>query len=110
MGAKYLSRLVRLHLRRRSILMNMLAIEPELHSPTKACGLGAQRELKEKWYMAIALLTPEIKAGHIRELVMAQTNDLTCEECIKARDARLNAILTEWSISVVSLSSIGSKI
>ncbi|KAI3616091.1 hypothetical protein WG66_013931 [Moniliophthora roreri] len=63
MGAKYLSRLVRLHLRRRSILMNMLAIEPELHSPTKACGLGAQRELKEKWYMAIALLTPEIKAG-----------------------------------------------
>ncbi|ESK95262.1 hypothetical protein Moror_4020 [Moniliophthora roreri MCA 2997] len=107
MSAKYFLHLVRLHMGRKSTLRNLLAKEPDPHSPIETCGFETQEKLRKNWYTAIALLTWDITAGmttgRIREVIMMHTRDLTCEGCIKARDARLNAVLAEWSMSVRSI-------
>ncbi|KAK7052867.1 hypothetical protein VNI00_004186 [Paramarasmius palmivorus] len=107
MGWKYMLRLFRLHMNRRTILMNLLAPPPEIHHPTRDCDYDDQKELKAKWNMAVGSLTWEIRADTptslIREIVEAYTGEITCKKCIKARDTRLNTILTEWSMSVRSI-------
>ncbi|ESK90847.1 hypothetical protein Moror_16485 [Moniliophthora roreri MCA 2997] len=103
MGALYLSRLFRLHVGREGILKGLLEKEPNFHNETEECRIENQTILREKWNMAIATLTWEIKANTptslIRETVIARTSCITCNDCIKARDTRLSTILTEWSMA-----------
>ncbi|KAK7032196.1 hypothetical protein VNI00_013370 [Paramarasmius palmivorus] len=99
MGAVYLLWLFRLHTRRQSFLLKLFATPPDSHDATERC--LDQRELKQKWNMVIASLTRHIKADTppelIREHVAAHTNNITCKDCARARDARLDAILNEWA-------------
>ncbi|EEB96454.1 hypothetical protein MPER_04411 [Moniliophthora perniciosa FA553] len=101
-GASYLLRLIRLHEKRKKIIMNLLAKEPD---SLAVCGSEHQQELKKRWNIAIAGLLLETRADtptdYIREVVMTGTSVITCDGCIKAKDARLNAILTEWSKSTI---------
>ncbi|ESK91460.1 hypothetical protein Moror_2684 [Moniliophthora roreri MCA 2997] len=107
MGASYLLRLFRLHMERESILKAQLEMSPDLHAPTEECGFDDQRALKRKWNTGVAFLAAKIKADTsttlIREALMAHTGDITCEDCVKARDTRLNSILSEWSLAVRSI-------
>ncbi|KAK7052856.1 hypothetical protein VNI00_004175 [Paramarasmius palmivorus] len=104
MGVKYLRRLFRLQLDRQDILMGLLRPEPEIHTPTQQCSLEDQRVLKTKWDMAISSLVRVVRADTttnlIREVVTTFTSDVACENCLRARDTRLNTILTEWSMSL----------
>ncbi|KAK7052855.1 hypothetical protein VNI00_004174 [Paramarasmius palmivorus] len=62
MGWKYMLRLFRLHMNRRTTLMNLLAPAPDIHHPIRNCDFDDQKELKGKWSMAVASLTWEIRA------------------------------------------------
>ncbi|ESK95215.1 hypothetical protein Moror_3973 [Moniliophthora roreri MCA 2997] len=103
-GALYLLRLIRLHDKRKKIITDLLGEEPD---SAAVCGSGHQRELKQRWKVATAFLllgvNADIPTELIQEAVMTGTSAITCDGCIKARDARLNAVLTEWSMSVRSV-------
>ncbi|ESK92736.1 hypothetical protein Moror_15909 [Moniliophthora roreri MCA 2997] len=107
MGASYLLRLLRLHIGREEILKNLLGTEPDLHDETAECGFEDQKSLGRMWNMGVASLTWFVRADTatslIHEIIMAHTGDIVCGECIKARDARLNTVLTEWSMAVRSI-------
>ncbi|EEB86846.1 hypothetical protein MPER_16050 [Moniliophthora perniciosa FA553] len=106
MGATYLLRLLHLHMRRRTILLRLLARAPDSHGETEQCRSEDQM-LKEEWDMSVGCLVGKLNAGttpgFIQEAVMSHTSNITCEECIRARDAHLSFVLAEWSTTVVSL-------
>ncbi|KAI3622435.1 hypothetical protein WG66_016052 [Moniliophthora roreri] len=103
MGSRYLWKYVSLHSRRVEVLKRLLVKGPDLHDITKDCGFRKQRELRAKWNLGVAQLVFVLKADTtttaIREQILETTEDISCEECLKARDTRLNAILQEWSMS-----------
>ncbi|KAK7040209.1 hypothetical protein VNI00_010015 [Paramarasmius palmivorus] len=103
MGTRYLMKLVRLHLGRTEVLKGLLTVEPELHNPTKKCGFEDQKRLKRDWNYGVARLCWLIKAdtttSTIKNIIVEATKYITCEECIRARDVRLNALVAEWSLT-----------
>ncbi|KAK7029570.1 hypothetical protein VNI00_014447 [Paramarasmius palmivorus] len=103
MSSKYLLQLFNLHSNRRAMLSKLLSEELDHHDQTENCRLEDQRESKNRWNAAIESLVWDVNANTsinlIRERIFAHTSDITCDECIKARDARLNTILTEWTSS-----------
>ncbi|KAK7029567.1 hypothetical protein VNI00_014444 [Paramarasmius palmivorus] len=103
MGARYLLRLFHLHLNRKATLSSLLSKELEYHDETENCRFTNQNKAKNRWKTAMASLmwnaSLDMSTCLIRESVLSHTSDTICDECIKARDARLKIILTEWSIS-----------
>ncbi|KAL0573119.1 hypothetical protein V5O48_008841 [Marasmius crinis-equi] len=103
MGSTYMLRLFRLHLSRVETLKKLLSVEPGLHNPTVKCDFNGQRELREMWNLAVAslshVLKPNTTTTAIRDAIMLHTANLTCEQCIKLREARLSKIVKEWSMA-----------
>ncbi|KAK7040219.1 hypothetical protein VNI00_010025 [Paramarasmius palmivorus] len=118
MGGKYLLKLFILHLRRKEVLKGLLITVPDLHGPTEYCGYEEQKQLKAQWTFGSwdgwrgfftqvrAPLPPpafisnnlsDISTTQIQETILEATRFITCQECLKKRDARLYAILRDWS-------------
>ncbi|KAI3611665.1 hypothetical protein WG66_007767 [Moniliophthora roreri] len=107
MGPTYLLRLLRLHRIRQTTLLSLLAKAPDSHSETEECRSEDQQVLKGEWNTSVGFLIGKVNAGTvpglIREAVMSHTSSITCKDCTRARDARLNAVLAEWSATVRSV-------
>ncbi|ESK88345.1 hypothetical protein Moror_14807 [Moniliophthora roreri MCA 2997] len=102
-GPIYLQRLFEMLERRKSLLSDLLAIEPGLHNPTRKCGFSNQQVLKSEWNRGVSFLTWNINAGittsMIRDALKEATSKIKCKDCIRLRDQRLYAICMEWSIA-----------
>ncbi|KAK7031299.1 hypothetical protein VNI00_013554 [Paramarasmius palmivorus] len=105
-GPSYFRRLNDLHQTRKSILTQLLMTEPALHNLTKRCTFQDQQALRDGWNRGIVKIMKDMKAGVptslIRQQILEETTDIHCKDCIKARNARLDAVCTEWSITSVS--------
>ncbi|KAK7043202.1 hypothetical protein VNI00_008556 [Paramarasmius palmivorus] len=103
MGATYLLRLFSLHLRRKNVLKELLEKVPQLHNVTKDCGFNKQGELRACWNQGVAQLAMALRADttttEIRNTMLEATMSLRCSECLRVRDAHLNAILQDWSMA-----------
>ncbi|KAK7043174.1 hypothetical protein VNI00_008528 [Paramarasmius palmivorus] len=103
MGALYHGKLIRLLEDRKLILSNLLSVQLGLHDPTKKCGFTDQQVLKHAWARGVTSLTRVMNAGipttKIKEVLLDATNDVTCPDCIKLRDARVRTICAEWSLA-----------
>ncbi|KAK7040218.1 hypothetical protein VNI00_010024 [Paramarasmius palmivorus] len=103
MGSRYLLKFFSLHLRRTEALKQLLMKGPELHNITKTCGFEGQNLSKARWNQGVAKLALILKADttttFIRDTILEATEDISCTECLKARDARLNTTLQEWSMT-----------
>ncbi|KAF5337993.1 hypothetical protein D9758_014333 [Tetrapyrgos nigripes] len=103
MGSVYLGRLFRLHRSRIATLKASLMPPPALHNPTKECGFENQRVLSSAWMMATAYLLwsakPDTSTSAIRGVFNSMTKHITCRDCCKGRDDRINKIVINWSLS-----------
>ncbi|KAF9256884.1 hypothetical protein L218DRAFT_159304 [Marasmius fiardii PR-910] len=103
MGSVYLLRLFQLHMGRMDTLKGLLTAELGLHNPTPECDFGKQKLLKERWNLGVAsllfLMRPDTTTTLIREQMLEHTSDLSCPDCQRLRDTRLNRIINEWSMA-----------
>ncbi|THU80852.1 hypothetical protein K435DRAFT_785291 [Dendrothele bispora CBS 962.96] len=103
MGSIYLARLFKLHRTRVETLLRLLMPAPSLHNPTKRCGFEHQKVLASAWTMTTAYLSwsakPDISTSAIRAVFHAMTKHVTCPDCLKGRDGRLNKIIVNWSMT-----------
>ncbi|THU95007.1 hypothetical protein K435DRAFT_798483 [Dendrothele bispora CBS 962.96] len=103
MGSVYLARLFKLHRTRVETLLRLLLPAPSLHNPTSKCGFEQQKALGAAWTMTTAYLSwsakPDISISTIRAVFHAMMKHITCPECLKGRDERLNKIIVNWSIT-----------
>ncbi|KAF5361442.1 hypothetical protein D9758_006149 [Tetrapyrgos nigripes] len=107
MGSLYLIRLFRLHRSRVEALVTSLMPAPDLHDPTRDCGFESQQKiLLSAWTMAVAYLSqcakPNITMSDIRSVFDSMTTHITCEDCLKGRDDRVNKIVLNWTLVKVS--------
>ena len=63
MGAKYLRRLMSLHLTRVEELKRIIVQPPHTHPPTPVCGIVEQRNLSRAWALAASYLAWDSKPG-----------------------------------------------
>ncbi|THU89732.1 hypothetical protein K435DRAFT_760818 [Dendrothele bispora CBS 962.96] len=103
MGSVYLARLFKLHRTRVETLLRSLMPAPCLHNPTNKCGFEKQKALASAWTMTTAYLSwsakPDVSTSTIRAIFNAMTTHITCPDCLKGRDERLNQIIVNWSIT-----------
>ncbi|THU85097.1 hypothetical protein K435DRAFT_843386 [Dendrothele bispora CBS 962.96] len=103
MGSVYLARLFKLHRTRVETLLRLLMPAPSLHNPTSKCGFEQQKVLGAAWTMTTAWLSwsakPDISISTIRAVFHSMMKHITCPECLKGRDERLNKIIVNWSIT-----------
>ncbi|THU90259.1 hypothetical protein K435DRAFT_821195 [Dendrothele bispora CBS 962.96] len=106
MGSVYLARLFKLHRMRVETLLRLLMPAPCLHNPTNKCGFEQQKALTNAWTMTTAYLSwsakPDISTSTIRAIFNAMMKHITCPDCLKGRDERLNQIIVNWSITKVN--------
>ncbi|KAK7062532.1 hypothetical protein VNI00_000020 [Paramarasmius palmivorus] len=106
-GPVYLKKLFEMLESRKTQLKSLLSNEPSLHNPTPECGFPNQQRLKEAWNRAVSFLTWNLNAGIatgvVRQAILEATSEVTCPDCIKARDARLRTVCQEWSMAKRSI-------
>ncbi|THU88673.1 hypothetical protein K435DRAFT_679373, partial [Dendrothele bispora CBS 962.96] len=105
MGSVYLARLFKLHRTRFQTLLRLLIPAPCMHSPTNLCGFEQQKALANAWTMTTAYLSwsakPDISTSTIRAIFNAMMRHITCPDCLKRRDERLNQSMVNWSMTKV---------
>ncbi|THU95010.1 hypothetical protein K435DRAFT_898239, partial [Dendrothele bispora CBS 962.96] len=105
MGSVYLARLFKLHRTRVETLLRLLMPVPYLHNPTNKCGFEQQKALANAWTTTAAYLSrsakPDISTSTIRAIFNAMMKHITCPDCLRGRDERLNQIIVNWSITKV---------
>ncbi|KAF5361506.1 hypothetical protein D9758_006145 [Tetrapyrgos nigripes] len=102
MGSLYLARLFRLHRSRVKALMDSLMPAPDLHDSTRDCNFESQKTLLSAWTMAVTYLSqcakPDITMSDIRSVLDSTTTHITCKDCLKGRDDRVNKIVLNWTL------------
>ncbi|KAF5361445.1 hypothetical protein D9758_006147 [Tetrapyrgos nigripes] len=106
-GSLYLTRLFRLHRSRVEALVDSLMPAPNLHNPTQDCGYESQKTLLSAWTMAVTYLSrcakPDITTGDIRNVFDSMTTQITCKDCLKGRDDRVNKIVLNWTLTKITI-------
>ncbi|KAF5361504.1 hypothetical protein D9758_006143 [Tetrapyrgos nigripes] len=103
MGSLYLARLFRLHRSRVKTLMGLLMPAPDLHDPTRDCSFESQKALLSAWTMAVVYISqcarPDMLTSTIRSIFASMTGLITCRECLRGRDDRVNKIVVNWTLT-----------
>ncbi|KAL1691135.1 hypothetical protein GGG16DRAFT_125211 [Schizophyllum commune] len=111
-GAVYLSRLFVLHKRRMDALRDVLATEPNPHPETQACSFIDQKKLARAWHLASAYLVskgrPDLHPLVIQTTMHSLAVKIACGSCHEALRRRLQKALMDWTITLVSLSSLST--
>lgn len=132
LGSAYLHMLYSLHLSRVYLLQRILSHSPQGHEPTAFCGPVEYRTLRSAWYDVISdftsLASPGmshqwtirvgelhktiipfigVSATQLRVALSPLVSTLTCAECQKIVQQRINEVVLRWSRTPVSFKQLG---
>jgi hypothetical protein len=100
MGAKYLRRLMSLHLTRVDELKRIIIRPPHTHPPMPGCSLTDQKSLARAWALAASYLAwdkrPDLSAQSIRSTFSTLNEHIFCSECRKAVQHRIKEVVFLW--------------
>lgn len=100
MGAKYLRRLMSLHLTRVDELKRIIIRPPHTHAAASGCSLSDQKSLARAWALAASYLAwdsrPDINAQTIRSTLSTLNEHIFCNECRKALHHRIKEVIVHW--------------
>ncbi|KAF5363368.1 hypothetical protein D9756_001056 [Leucocoprinus leucothites] len=101
MGARYLHRLLNLHLTRFNTLKQILLSPPKLHVPTKHCDFEEQKRLTRAWALVSAYLAWDARADlsthSLQSAFQPLTKDILCDLCVAGLEARLKDAVIQWA-------------
>ncbi|KAF8059855.1 hypothetical protein FPV67DRAFT_340848 [Lyophyllum atratum] len=99
-GAVYLRRLFTLHESRLHALRSILLAPPQLHPPTRKCGIPEQKDLARGWALVTAHLAwearPDLSSPSIQNAFRKLGDQLRCRLCREKLAARLGDVATRW--------------
>ncbi|EIN13356.1 hypothetical protein PUNSTDRAFT_109594 [Punctularia strigosozonata HHB-11173 SS5] len=100
MGARYLRRLVFLHLGRQDALRRLLTTLPVDHPPDPECGPLEQKRLASAWAFASAYVgwdaRPNITGAEIKAILAPLAETLTCAQCKMTFLERTSTLIADW--------------
>ncbi|KAF9527865.1 hypothetical protein CPB83DRAFT_855327 [Crepidotus variabilis] len=100
MGARYLRRLMSLHLTRVEELKRIILRPPHPHPPTPECDFVDQKKLSRAWALAASYLAwdsrPDLSAHTIQSTLSTLGEHLGCEQCKNVLRGRIKEVIIHW--------------
>ncbi|KAK7438061.1 hypothetical protein VKT23_018228 [Stygiomarasmius scandens] len=83
-------------------LASLLEQPPPPHEATSACTLESQASMAKAWNIGTQWLVwksteESISSQNIRNVLQEFTRHITCADCIRSRDQRINQVTRQWS-------------
>jgi len=100
MGAKYLRRLMSLHLNLIESLKSIILQPPHPHPATPECDFFEQKKLSRAWALSASYLVwdsrPDLSIHGIQSTFSALGDRLTCDECKGVLHSRIKEVIVKW--------------